>query len=240
MLRPRPQFFGIIFLNMAHSRYLRFKLPLLVGPLLFLLAVGSAAQETPTVSFGFYFPGSEPEKYELVVPSTGTATYSSDGKLTSGSESDDSKLSFPLSEATRSKIFDLAKRANYFRGQLDAKKKVASTGEKTLCYNDGKQSTKATYNYSGIPAVQDLTLIFQNLSATMEFGRRLDYYHHYQKLALDEELKRMESMQKSNSLAEVAAIGPVLEQIVSDPTLINPVRARAQRILASSAPASNR
>ena len=41
-------------------------------------------------------------------------------------------------------------------------------------------------------AVQQLTQLFQSLSTTLEFGRRLEYFHRYQKLALDEELKRME------------------------------------------------
>ena len=134
----------------------------------------------------------------------------------------------------RSRIFDLAKKAGYFERELDSKKKVASTGEKTLRYKDGPKDTTQTYNYSTNPAVQQLTQIFEDLSTTMEFGRRLDYYHHYQKLALDEELKRMEDMQRENSLAEVAAVAPMLNQIVADSTLINPVRARAQRILAKA------
>jgi hypothetical protein len=197
-------------------------------------SLAANAQEVPTVSFGFSFPGSEPERYEIVVPLQGEATYASDGKLTANSDSDDFKAAFPLSEAARGRIFDLAKRTGYFQGELDSKKKVASTGAKTLKYKDEQKSTTQTYNYSTIAAVQQLTQLFQDLSTTMEFGRRLDYYHRYQKLALDEELKRMEDMQRDNSLAEVAAVAPILNEIVTDSTLINPVRARAQRILAKA------
>jgi hypothetical protein len=71
----------------------------------------------------------------------------------------------------------------------------------------------------------------QNLSATLEFGHRLHYDHRYQKLALDEELKRMEEMARSNQLAEVAAIQPILDEIIADPLVINLTRARAQRLL---------
>lgn len=195
---------------------------------------GALAQAVPTVSFKFHFPGSEPENYEIVVPMTGDATYASDGKLAAGSESDDRTVAFKITDATRSRIFDLAKKAGYFERGLDSKKNVASTGEKTLIYRDGSKNTMQKFNYSTNQAVQQLTELFEDLSTTLEFGRRLEYYHHYQKLALDEELKRMEDMQRGSNLAEVAAVAPIMNQIVTDSSLINPVRARAQRILAKA------
>jgi hypothetical protein len=137
----------------------------------------------------------------------------------------------PFSRHPR-RIFDLAKRAHYFQGDVDSKKRnLASTGRKTLSYKDDQRSTEATYNYSPIPAVQELTQIFQSLSATLEFGRRLEYFHHYQKLALDDELKRMEETAEQNGLTELTAVAPILQQIANDNSVINPVRARAQRLL---------
>jgi hypothetical protein len=194
----------------------------------------AAAQEpvVPMVGFNLVFPGSQPDKYAIVIPATGNATYYSDGKLTSTSESDDFRVNFTISEATRTRVFDLAKRARYFDGEIDSKKKgLAFTGTKTLIYKDADKHTSASYNYSTIPAVQELTQLFQSLSTTLEFGRRLEYYHHYQKLALDDELKRMEEMAKQNNLQELSAVAPVLEQIATDSSVINPVRARAQRLL---------
>jgi len=67
------------------------------------------------------------------------------------------------------------------------------------------------------PAVRDLTAVFQNISTTLEFGRRLDYYYHYQKLALEEELKRMEQMVNEKSLEELQAVAPILQRIVGRP-----------------------
>ena len=203
--------------------------------LLALCLPGLAQDAPPTVAFGFSFPGSQPEHYAISIPASGNATYISDGKLTPNSDSDAFRVEFSVSEQTRTRLFDLAKRANYFDGELDSKKKgLASTGVKTLTYKDAQRVRQATYNYSQIPAVQDLTRIFQNLSTTLEFGRRLDYYHRYQKLALDDELKRMEDMAKQNSLEEIRAVAPMLQQIASDQTVINPVRARAQRLLAQA------
>jgi hypothetical protein len=206
---------------------------LLVGLLLGLcLRVAAQAPTVPTVTFNLVFPGSLPDKYTIVVPGDGSASYHSTGKMTADAESDDFRSDFPLSDSTRTRVFDLAKRAHYFEGEIDSKKKgLAFTGEKTLSYRDAERDTKASYNYSTIPAVQELTQLFQELSTTLEFGRRLEYYHRYQKLALDDELKRMEEMAQQNNLPELAAVAPILQKLAQDRSVINPVRARAERLL---------
>lgn len=193
------------------------------------------AQQTivPTVTFTLDFPGSEPDHYVISVSEDGRASYDSDGKLSPDSDGSDTfHLDFTVSQAGRTRVFDLAKRAHYFEGQIDSKnKKLASTGNKTLTYKDAQKSTSATYNYSPVASVEELTTFFQSLSATLEFGRRLDYHLHYQKLALDEELKNMEAASNSGELVEISAAAPVLQKIVDDPAVIKVVRARAQRML---------
>ena len=124
------------------------------------------------------------------------------------------------------------KRAHYFQGEIDSRKKnLASTGVKTLTYKDSARSATATYNYSPMAAVQQITQLFQSLSTTLEFGRRLEYFHRYQKLALDEELKRMDDAASRSDLEEMPAVVPILQRIVTDTSVINPVRARAQRMI---------
>jgi hypothetical protein len=195
---------------------------------------GAQAQQRvlPTVSFTCDFPGSEPDHYAISVSEDGNAAYDSDSKLNDSAASEPFHLDFTVSQASRARIFDLAKRAHYFEGELDSKKKnLASTGVKTLAYKDPQKSTRATYNYSPIPAVEDLTAFFQSLSTTLEFGHRLDYYLRYQKLALDEELKKMEEMSNSGGLVEMSVVAPVLQKIADDPAVIKVVRARAQRLV---------
>ncbi len=195
----------------------------------------ASAQQPATVTFTLDFPNSEPDHYVISVASDGRASYKSNGKLSPEAQDDGYRLDFLLSPATRARIFDLAKRAHYFQGDIDSKKRnLASTGSKTLAYKDDQRSTQATYNYSPLAAVQELTQLFQNLSATLEFGHRLQYFHHYQKLALDDELKRMEETAKQNGMVELAALVPILQQIANDNSVINPVRARAQRLLERS------
>jgi hypothetical protein len=208
------------------------------GRLAVILFVLSAAyaHAPATVAFQFDFPGSDPAHYRLSVDSTGHATYESNGKLNAQVQGGDVfHREFTLKPATCSRIFDLAKRAHYFKGKVDSgKANLASTGAKTLSYDDGATSTTAEYNFSPIVAVEDLTALFQNLSATLEFGRRLDYYHRYQKLALDDELKQMEDSLQSGDgdMVGLEAIAPTLQEIVHDPTVLNVDRARALRLLA--------
>ncbi len=200
----------------------------------FLLSA-RAQQPAATVTFSCDFPGSEPSHYMITVSSDGHSSYVSDGKLTSESESnpdDPWRLEFIVSQSANARVFDLAQRANYFEGQIDSRKKnLAFTGTKILTYKDAQKSTQASYNYSLVPSVQELTTFFQSLSTTLEFGRRLDFYLHYQKLALDEELKRMEEMSNSGSLQEISSVASVLQKIADDPLVIKVVRARAQRLL---------
>ena len=100
-----------------------------------------------------------------------------------------------------------------------------------MTYKDAQKSTRATYNYSPVPSVQELTTFFQSLSTTLEFGHRIGYDLRYQKLALGDELKKMEEMSQSGGLEEISAVAPVLQKIVDDPAVINVVRGRAQRLL---------
>jgi hypothetical protein len=194
------------------------------------------AQESAVVTFTLDFPGSQPDHYVVSVASDGHSTYDSNSKLSDDSEGDPFHLDFAVSDAAKAHVFDLAKRAKYFAGELDSKKRnLASTGTKTLAYRDTQQNTHASYNYSPIPAVQELTSFFQNLAGTLEFGHRIEYFHHYQKLALDEELKRLEDTARQNGLEELQVIAPMLQKVVEDASVINPVRARAQRLLRQAA-----
>jgi hypothetical protein len=205
--------------------------------LLGLFCSPGRAQETivPTITFSCDFPGSDPEHYSISIGSDGHSTYESDGKLDGQSEAVAFHRDFTISEPTRARVFDLAKRTHYFEGKIDSgKKNIASSGMKTLAYKDPSKTTQATYNYSPSVTIQELTALLQNLSITLEFGRRLEFYDHFQKLALDAELKNMEVTAQRNGLEEIGAIAPILRAISEEPAIMNMVRARAQRLLATT------
>ncbi len=216
----------------------------ILGLLLFSLPVHAqtGTPALPTVSFSLDFPQSIPDHYAFTVSSDGHASYDSTGKVTLDADPGDPfHLDFTITPATRARIFDLAAKAKYFEGKIDSgKRNLASTGAKVLTYTDAQRNTRAAYNYSPMAAVQELTALFQNLSTTLEFGRRLDYYYRYQKLALEEELKRMEEMVKGKNLEEVQAVSPILQRILADPAVMNVTRARAQRLLNGSGVTASR
>ncbi len=203
-----------------------------------LLAGGIAcAQQDPTITFTFDFPGSTPAHYVVTVAGGGQTTYESGSSAGEQSESNDGfRAAFTMSPATRGRIFELAKQAHYFEGNLETRKRnIASTGTKTLAYHDSQRRASASFNYSPQAAVQELTAIFQDISVTLEFGQRLEYEYKYQKLALDEELKRMEELEGQGSLEELESVSPILRKIANDPSVMNVVRARAERLIAQSA-----
>jgi hypothetical protein len=208
---------------------------LLIFSLILLSSTFACSQtETPAVvTFTIDFPTSQPEHYSIRVQSDGSARYQSSGRQSPDSDETDSfDLIFTVAAETRQRIFELAAKAGYFQKDVDSHHKdLAFTGKKTLAYKDARRSGEATYNYSPKPAVQDMTSLMQSLSATLEFGHRLQYDHQYQKLALDEELKRMEGLARNNELIEVVAIQSILDQIIADQSVINVTRARAQRLL---------
>jgi hypothetical protein len=202
----------------------------------------SQAEAPAVVTFNLDFPTSQPEHYSIRVQSDGSGRYQSSGRLSADPDETDSHtdshnndsfdLDFTLASGTRQRIFQLAAKAGYFQKDVDSHhKNLAFTGKKTLGYKDAQRSGESTYNYSTHSAVQDLTSLMQSLSTTLEFGHRLQYDHHYQKLALDEELKGMEELARANQLIGVTAIQPILDQIIADPSVINVTRARAQRLL---------
>jgi hypothetical protein len=204
-------------------------------PALLVICIHSAslAADSATITFSLDFPNSAPEHYSMEVQADGNAKYESTGKISLDSdERDNYQTEFSFSDATRARIFQLASQAHYFAAKVDSgNKKLAFTGAKKLVYSDGQKNTSAEYNYSSQPAVQQLTTIFQSVAATLEFGRRLTYFHHYQKLALDDELKRMEDQARRGEITELQAVKPVLQQIYDDSSVMNVVRARALRIM---------
>jgi len=206
---------------------------LCLGVLLLAESAFAAGGESPaTITFSLDFPQSNPEHYEITIPTSGPAKYVSNGALGNTPDPDTTPFEFTISDATRQQIFELAKKAKYFSGKLDSgNSNIANMGAKTLAYKDASHSTSATYNFSTDLAVQQITSILQNLSTVLEYGRRLTWFHKYQKLALEQDLKQMEERQRDKNLGDVQAIVPILKQIADDQTVMRMTRARALRLL---------
>ncbi len=208
----------------------------------------------PTVTYDQVFPGAVPAHFSVAVESDGRAAYRSDEigpGVRESATGDPYLLQFVVSDATRTRIFTLAAEANYFHGDFNyTKSRIANTGTKTLTYSQGsavsfgKPTTgvrsSTVYNYSENRAIQQLTAVFQEISQTLELGRRLNYLHRFDKLGLDAELKSAEQMAHEGQLLELQAIAPALKAVADDTAVMHIARQRAEALLkiAQASPAA--
>jgi hypothetical protein len=194
------------------------------------------------VAFKFDWDQGRPwVRYTISVDDAGNAHFEGVGNPLESGDSDSFSQDFTMSSANRQKIFDLAKKANYFEGNFEGKQKnIAKTGEKTLAYHgkadDGGQtvSHSTTYNYSPNSDIQELTRLFQSIALTLDFGRKLAFQYRFDKLGMDDRLKSLQDMQASHFVEELQAIEPILQKIAGDPNLMNIARVTAKQLLNSA------
>ena len=207
------------------------------------LEPGTTNVSVPTVTFELAWASADPPHYAISVDSAGRAAYQADPASKDVPKTGDPYLlKWEASQATRSRIFDLARRARFFKGSFDSgNKRIAFSGTKTLTYAEGPQDgtlpptrgvyNQTSYNWSKNQAIQQLTELFESISLTLEFGRKLQFDRRFDKLSLDDDLKQMEDALQNNRLLELRAITPVLQNLAQDPNVLNVARERAQRLL---------
>ncbi len=197
------------------------------------------------VAFKFNWDQGRPWlKYRISVDDTGNAHFEGVGNPIESGDSDSFAQDFTVSEANRQKIFELAKKANYFQSELEAKQKnIAKTGQKTLEFHGKSPSggaaidSSSTYNFSSNADVQELTRFFQAVAMTIDFGRKLAFQYRYDKLGLDAGLYSLQEMQASHFAEELQAIEPILQKIANDPNMMHINRVTAKQLLKSIGPA---
>lgn len=223
--------------------------------LLFVCVAGSTlvAQQDATISFKQIWKEAQPAEFSIIVHQNGQVEYTSmDKDLTppqhrnvpvesnaeqsaqaeDAASQDAFHKQFQASNGLWEQLGGFAKQANFFDGQFDfTKHPIAQTGQKTLSYSDSSRHTSTTYNYSEDPSIQELTAIFEGISATIEGGRKLDFDRRFDKLSLDQDLKGLEDMSNDGRLHEVQSIAPLLQRLAVDRTVLHIAQQRAQRIL---------
>ena len=242
---------GIRLKSLARMRFAGLRYAVVTGAV--FCSLGAAAQAVhevtavpqPTgayVAFKFDWDQGQPwVKYTISADDAGNAHFEGVGTPADNGDNDAFSQDFTMSDANRQKIFDLAKKTNYFQGNFEAKQKnIARTGEKTLEYHgkgDGggqAVSHSITYNYSPHSDIQELTRLFQAIALTLDFGRKLAFQYRFDKLGMDERLKSLQDMQASHFVEELQAIEPILQKIAADPNLMNISRTTAKHLLISA------
>lgn len=185
----------------------------------------------PTVTFTMSLPRANPPYYSVTVSSMGRISYYSQpsSDLRTG---EPYMVDFTGSKATRTTIFCLAEQLNFFQGNFKTRHSTrARTGWKSLTFAEGPINNRISYTSSNNPLINRLTTLFERISATMEFGRRVGLIETNNRCGLSAELKRMKRQATRGQLTEVEVIAPELQHIASDLRLSESSRDRAQSIL---------
>ncbi len=199
-----------------------------------------------TVSFEVAFPGVQAEHYVFSVESSGSAAYHSDNIGEEGRRQSAAGepyiLKFTVSEATCMRIFQLARQADYFKGEFSSiKGPVVNASITTLTYSEGPAFSSGyltnvvrnttTYSYTANPVILQIARIFEGISNTLELGRRLDYLRAFAPSSLDAALERAEYSSCSHQLLELETIQQSLKDVAEDPSATNTARQRARQLL---------
>jgi hypothetical protein len=209
-------------------------------------AVSTQPQQTdatPSIELTFARPGLPIPRFTLTIRQTGLGQYRGE-QIEPTAPPDPQALpqpfdtTFAISPATTAKIFTLASHLNHFNIPCASPmKNIAATGAKTLRYlsSDGTD-TSCTFDYSDNKDVEALTNILCAIAETMDQGRRLDFLHRYDRLGLDAAIAALANAASEQRALELATIAPSLRSIADDAEVMQRVRVRATKLLASIPP----
>lgn len=186
----------------------------------------------PTVVFSSVFWIANPASYSIAVDATGAATYQStqDSMDRTGVPY---TIEFQTSDATRRITFNVIRELNLLAGDFPlslASPQAAPV--RTLVYHDVTFNNRITYSDSTDSQIQELTSVFEEISATFEFARRVGYLHQHDKEGLEPELVRMQTSAEHHQLRELQAVTPALKSIALDSSLSESIRTHADALLA--------
>jgi hypothetical protein len=158
----------------------------------------------------------EPAYYSIAVDATGTATYQSAPESV-GRTGVPYTINFYVSDRTRRTIFNVARELDFFRGEIEVQPVSAATDKAlTLMYHDLGFNTQLAYSSSPNSDIEELTSIFEEVSETLEYGRRLAYLQQHDRKKIAAELRALQSDANRHFLRELQAIASVLRGLAGD------------------------
>jgi hypothetical protein len=200
----------------------------LAGSCLLAAQPEASADTQSAVKFTFERVGLPVPKYGLAIDANGAGTYQAD----EGTEPFD--RTFVLSSATTAKIFALLRGVRLEPSVCASKaKNVADTGAKTLTYTADGTMTSCAYNYSENKDVEQLTTTLQAIAETMDEGRTLERLHRFDRLGLDAEMIAFSQEVSAGRALDLGTIATCLRSIADDAEVIQRVRTRAEKLLAT-------
>ena len=189
------------------------------------------ARRFPTVVFNSVQWNGDPSYYSVAIDSTGTATYQS-APVGVDKTGVPFTTEFHASDRTTRIIFNLARRLDKFAGSYGETRSNPDKGSvRTLFYLDDATNSQFTYSDSTSADSEELTSIFEELSETFEYGRKVIDESEHNRAALPGTLEEMQARVQRHSLRDFQALTPVLRTLVDDPHINSRVQAQAQSLI---------
>ena len=185
----------------------------------------------PTVIYTSVLWSADPASYSIAVDAAGTATYQSAPESV-GRTGAPYTLEFHVSDRTRRTIFNVVHGLDFFRGEVPVQPvSTVNDTARTLTYHDLSFSTQLAYSNSSNSDIEELTSIFEEVSETVEYGRRLAYLEQHDKSRIPAQLKALKTDADRHFVRELQAIASVLKGLVADTGLDAESRRTAQALL---------
>lgn len=202
--------------------------------LLFMALACFASQEasragaagSPTITFRKVFKSSYPEFVEIKVTESGTGTFDI-------RQLDESPNPQPLtlSHQLAQRIFQLAATLHDFQGvALEAHRRIANLGQKTLRYDNGGETHEATFNYTLNDSANQLLDIFEGISREEGDISDLRRTMRYDRLGVNDVLLQVQNDYNQKLLPEPEQLLSTLDAIANDDQIINIARDRARKL----------
>lgn len=208
--------------------------------IIFAFTLSAICQNTtpsllPTITYTAVNWNANPRNYSMLVDSIGNLTYQGIPNSSSQTGNPD-QVVFLLTPATRDTIFNLVNRVHFPRDSRPIVNPDLPGSIITVELRTQDSDRQVTLRAPGTKPLQQLSSIFQKISSTIEFGRRLSNLQSSRNPALATELEQMQTANRQGHLLELQSVTPILTNIASDNTLQASVRQQAAQILKLSIP----
>lgn len=187
---------------------------------LFLVAACTMLADGPRIIYTKSFPGSAPPYIQITLERTGDSIYKEDPK-------DENPLTFKLSDADTTAIFDLADKLDHFGKPLESGLKVAFMGSKTFRYEGDGGAKEAKFNYSEDLEAKTLLDWFERIAESERAYIDLERAVRFDKLGVNDSILRIEMSRNQKRLVAEQQFLPFLDRVVKSEAYMNMARTRA-------------
>ncbi len=201
-----------------------------------VLALPALGQADPVVKVEFSNPGLTPSRWTITLHADGSGHFSSErgNAQAEGSQAMDAAdvdRDIRVSPRFAARIFQVARRHNWFNTECESRMKVAFQGWKKASYEGPDGQGSCSFNYSRDKEIQELGDSLVAVAGTIQEGARLEMLLRHDRLGLDRELEFIVEAATDGRVRQICVIRAILERLAEDSEVMERVRKRAKALL---------